>query len=222
MSNILVCSATKGKKEDTALFKSSKKLLDQYFLHFKFKENNSEPLQSYYNKCIQEAKNYKYDFLVLIHDDVYINCSDLWDRIQNNCVYTVNGLAGSRGCNLKEPALWHLMSDRKDHRGCVAHGSEDQYMYTSFGPLPSRALLIDGLFICINIKQLPDEVRFDETCPSKFHFYDLDICLTCNEHKVSVGVVDIPVIHQSPGLDKPDETFYNGQRWFLNKWKNKD
>ena len=155
-----------------------------------------------------------------MHDDVYVNTRDLRTRLLDSARhYTVFGLAGAISCKIGSPALWHLMSERQDHRGCVAHGNKESYMYTSFGPMPSRCLVIDGVFIGINIKELPGNVKFDESYPSKFHYYDMDFSLECNRNNVKIGVVDIPIIHQSPGLTKPDEEFYNGQEYFINKWK---
>ena len=111
------------------------------------------------------------------------------------------------------------MGEKTDLRGCVAHGEKDNYFYTSFGPTPSRAILIDGVLIGINLNKLPMEVKWDESYPSRFHYYDLDFCLECNRNKVKIGVVDIPIIHQSPGLSNPTEEFYKGREYFINKWK---
>ena len=214
MSTIKFYTATKGKKEDTVLYKSLKGIP----LHVK--ENNKDSLQKTYNEFLDDANNSNVDIACLVHDDVFINCSDIKERIINSAYkYQVFGLAGATNCKIKEPALWHLMSERHDQRGCVAHGNEKEYMYTSFGPVPSRALLIDGVFIGINVKEMPDDLKFDESYPSKFHYYDLDFSLECNKKRVKIGVVDIPIIHQSPGLTNPNDEFYQGQKYFINKWK---
>ena len=34
-----------------------------------------------------------------------------------------------------------------------------------------------------------------------------------------MGIVDIPIIHSSPGLTNPNEEFYKGQEYFIKKWK---
>lgn len=34
-----------------------------------------------------------------------------------------------------------------------------------------------------------------------------------------MGVVDIPIIHSSPGLTDPNREYYKGQEYFINKWK---
>ncbi len=213
-----IYTTTKGKKEKTALYESVK--INYYQLPIHYEENNTKSLQLCYNKFLEDARRNSIDIAVIVHDDVFINCSDLLDRLARaSKMYTVFGLAGAISCKISDPALWHLMSERKDHRGCVAHGTREHYSYTSFGPLPSRCLLIDGVFIGVNINNLPTKVKFDESYPSKFHFYDLDFSLECNKNNVKIGVVDIPIIHQSPGLTKPNNEFYEGQRYFIKKWK---
>ena len=216
MSNIKIYAATKGKKEDTPLHKSFKY---GESINIDFNENNKESLQKCYNAFLEDARRNGVDIAAFIHDDVFLNTDDLRTRlIRSTNSYTVFGLAGATSCKIGNPALWHLMSERKDQRGCVAHGSSEQYHYTSFGPIPSRCLLIDGVFIGINIKELPPTVKFDESYPSRFHYYDLDFSLECNKNGVKIGVVDIPIIHSSPGLTNPDKEFYDGQQYFIDKW----
>lgn len=227
MNNIKIYTATKGKKEDCVLYKclqgygyEDEEFSEILGVSVHFEDKNTKSLQVCYNKFINDARENNVDIAVMIHDDVYINTRDLYSIISKAAdQYTVFGLAGATSCKIGSPALWHLMSKREDQRGCVAHGNEKSYMYTSFGPIPSRCLVIDGVFIGINIKELPENVKFDESYPSKFHYYDLDFSLECNRNSVKIGVVDIPIIHQSPGLTKPDKEFYSGQEYFINKWK---
>ena len=91
---------------------------------------------------------------------------------------------------------------------------------TSFGPYPKRVLLLDGVFLCIK-KEAFTKVRFDETNPAGFHFYDLDYSLSCHKEKLKIGVSDIMITHSSPGLKEFTSEFNEGQQWFLNKWKGK-
>lgn len=219
MNKILLASTGKNKKQDMILYKS---LSEHNFknIDVKIKDNNTESLQKVYNSFLAYARDNEYNYLVLVHDDVVINCSDFEHRIVNSAEkYDVFGLAGTTSCNLNSPCLWHLMGEKTDLRGCVAHGEKNNYFYTSFGPIPSRAILIDGVLIGINLNKLPMEVKWDESYPSRFHYYDLDFCLECNRNKVKIGVVDIPIIHQSPGLSNPTEEFYRGREYFINKWK---
>tara|TARA_R110002020_G_scaffold39449_4_gene117341 strand:- start:1807 stop:2481 length:675 start_codon:yes stop_codon:yes gene_type:complete len=218
MSKYKIYSATKGKKEDSLLYKSLS--IDYYDIPTLYKENNTQSLQKTYNEFLDDAYDNDVDIACFIHDDVFVNCNDLLYRLQNSVKkYTVFGVAGSVSCKVKEPALWHLMSGREDHRGNVAHGDQTSYSYTSFGPLPSRALVLDGVFLGININKFNKKARFDETYPSQFHYYDIDFCLECNKNGIIMGVVDIPIIHSSPGLTDPNKQFYEGQKYFINKWK---
>lgn len=223
MNNIKVYTATKSKKEDSVLYKclnDNKHDSEITGYEVYFKENNKESLQKCYNSFLEDARRNCINIAVFIHDDVYINTRDFYNLVSSSAEkFQVFGLAGASTCKVNSPALWHLMSEKQSQLGCVAHGTKDSYMYTSFGPVNKRTLLIDGVFIGINIKQLPDKVKFDESYPSRFHFYDLDFCLECNKNGITMGIVDIPIIHSSPGLTKPDKEFYDGQQYFINKWK---
>jgi hypothetical protein len=137
--------------------------------------------------------------------------------------FDVIGVAGTTECKLQEPALWHIMGggfgSGKLH-GAVAHGDEKNKAMTSFGPYPKRVLLLDGVFLCIK-KEAFTKVRFDETNPAGFHFYDLDYSLSCHKEKLKLGVSDIMITHSSPGLKEFTSEFNEGQQWFLNKWRGK-
>lgn len=177
---IKLYTATKGNKEDTPLYKSLN--IDYYNTEIHYEENNTKSLQFLYNKFLSDARQNNVDIAAFIHDDVFINCRDLLRRLEDSSRnYTVFGVAGAMECKVQEPALWHLMSKRESHRGNVAHGSPEQYQYTSFGPIPGRVLVIDGVFMAFNIKKLSSDLKFDESYPSKFHYYDLDFCLECNK-----------------------------------------
>jgi hypothetical protein len=225
MNNIKIYTATKGKKEDCILYnglKSYNYYYDEKVCGFKvhYEENNTNSLQSCYNKFLEDARSSSTDIALFVHDDVHINTRDLYNLVSDAAEkFTVFGLAGASTCKIGKPALWHLMSDKQSQLGCVAHGTNDNYTYTSFGKVNKRALLIDGVFIGININKLPENVKFDESYPSRWHYYDLDFSLECNRNKVIIGVVDIPIIHCSPGLTNPDSEFYKGQEYFIKKWK---
>lgn len=200
---------------DTDIFKSIRKLP----VNMTWAVENKTSLTKLYNEQIVKARADNIEYLICVHDDVSINCGDLFQRIKTfGEMYTVFGLAGTVSVTIKEPVLWHLISDRKSIRGCVAHGNTNEYTYTSFGSLPSKVVMIDGVFICINIKKLPEYVKFDENCPARFHFYDLMFSLDCSINKVPVGVGDVPIIHQSPGLKNMSDEWKQGQAYFLNKY----
>ena len=129
-------------------------------VYFDFEANNTKSLSSIYNKAIDHYTKNGYNYIVFVHDDVHINCKDLYQRIEKYLnKYTVFGLAGNTQITIKKPVLWHLMTERHNLRGCVAHGTPNNYYYTTFGPMVSRALLIDGVMIGINLQKLPENVR---------------------------------------------------------------
>lgn len=201
---------------DTDIFKSIHNLP----VNMTWSVQNKTPLTKLYNEQISQARVDGIEYLICVHDDVHINCEDFLQRIDNyGSKYAVFGLAGTTSVTIKEPVLWHLMTDRKNLRGCVAHGNKNEYTYTSFGSLPSKVVMIDGVFICINIAKLPENVTFDEKCPAAFHFYDLMFSLDCSLNKVPVGVGDVPIIHQSPGLRDMNKEWKQGQKYFLNKYE---
>lgn len=216
--SVIVCSCTKNHKEDTKLFES----IDGY-LPYDFIENNKFDLASAYNSFLQKYKN-KYKFIVLVHDDVTLSYPECLEETleKYSKQFDIMGLAGAKHITIKKPTLWHLMSKREEWRGAVSHPcNQSQTMVTSFGPMPDRVLVIDGLFMAINTEYLNDNIKFDETNTGKWHLYDLDFCLTCNANQKKIGVIDYPVIHSSPGLkDSNDKSFLSSQDWFLKKWSN--
>lgn len=216
--NTFYFSATKGSRKDSLLAKNHSS-----FNNFIFKENNTEPLSKIYNKAIDFAIEENFDVIVLCHDDVIIE-SDLTYKLESAIEkFDIIGVAGTTECKLEEPALWHIMGGGfgggKLH-GAVAHGSDNQKSMTSFGPYPKRVLLLDGVFLAIK-RNVFEKVRFDETNPAGFHFYDLDYSLSCHKEGFKLGVSDIMITHASPGLREFNSEFNKGQKWFLEKWKGK-
>jgi len=207
-------SATKGQKEDTLLYKSGSK-------DFFFKENNTTTIAKVYNKAIDFAIKENVDCLVLCHDDVIIE-SNLDVKIPELCDrFDMFGVAGTTQCKLEKPALWHLMGGGfggGNLHGAVAHGTQDQKSMTYFGPYPKRTVMLDGVFLAIK-KEVFTKIRFDETCPAGFHFYDLQYSMDAHKAGFKVGVGDIMITHASPGLREFTDEFNKGQEWFLQRYK---
>lgn len=180
--------------------------------------NNNESLGKHYNKVIQMAVEEKYDYVILMHDDVSVEDSCLLDKIETGLgEYDILGLAGSTQTQIKSPALWHLMSTPDQWSGAVAHpAGKDQVSMTSFGATPQRCLILDGLFLAIKVSSLTGDVRFDTQF--KFHHYDIDFCLTANKNGLKLTTYPIWVVHESPGLEQPGTEFYDSEKRFLNKW----
>ena len=217
MSEAFIFSATAGKKEDSILYNTCKEQGIDIFI----KENNKKSLHKIYNEAIDFALQENIEYLVLVHDDVILeNFSEQrLERLFKK--FDIVGCAGTTEVKLQTPALWHIMGggfNSGNLFGAVAHGTQDDKHMTSFGSYPKRVVLLDGVFLAIK-KKVFEQIRFDESCPAKWHFYDLDYSMQCHKNKFKVGVGDILVTHNSPGLTSFTEEFNQGQEWFLNKWK---
>lgn len=179
--------------------------------------NNRSSLSKIYNSYINNGEN----IVVLTHDDVLIKDLNWIEKLHNAFEkYDVIGLAGGSEARVAAPCLWHIMCPPKTHRGCVSHVNEsrDGTFVTNFGK-QGRVLLLDGLFLAFKQKKLFEAgVCFDETNPSKFHFYDLDFCMTCNSKKLKLGTVNIDVVHNSHGLRTYTDEWLAGQAWFMQKF----
>ena len=213
--NTMIFSATAGKETDTILYKNTEEVV--------FKENNKESLHKVYNKAIDFAIQEDVENLVLVHDDVILEnyCEEKLNTLFNK--FDVIGVAGTTQVKLQSPALWHIMGGgfgSGNLHGAVAHGNEKEKHMTPFGTYPKRVVLLDGVFLAISRKVFK-KIRFDESCPSKWHFYDLDYTMQCHKAGFKLGVGDILITHNSPGLTSFTEEFNKGQEWFLQKWKTK-
>jgi len=180
--------------------------------------NNNTSIAKVYNSYIQSYKN-EDCILVLTHDDVLVTDKNWVSKLKQALEkYDVVGLAGGSNVSIRQPCLWHLMCPRDTHSGTVGHIMDNKFFKTHFGKT-GRVLLLDGLFLAFNpMKLFKAGVSFDETCPSKFHFYDIDFSLTCNKAKLKLGTTNIDVTHASPGLKSFTREWSDGQDWFLNKF----
>jgi len=212
---IFYFSATAGKKEDTLLYQTTDE--EEIF----FKENNTDSLQQTYNKALDFCIKEKIDYLVLSHDDVIFENVTRERILKNFEKFDMFGVAGATQCSLNKPVLWHLMGggfQGGNLHGAVAHLSDSKKQMTAFGPYPNRAVMLDGVFLAIS-KKVFKKVKFDESCPSRWHMYDLDYSLTAHNKKFKVGVSDILITHASPGLTNVTDEFKKGEDWFLAKHK---
>jgi len=181
--------------------------------------NNKTAIAKIYNSVIDSYKD-EDCVLVLTHDDVLIT-DDKWLEKLHQALekYDIVGLAGGINPVIRQPALWHLMCARADQRGEVSHVDmgRNAVFVTPFGK-NGRVVLLDGLFLAFNPKKIAQAgIKFDESNPAKFHFYDLDFSLQCNKAKLKLGTTNIKVIHGSQGLRNPTDEFRLAEDWFINK-----
>ena len=223
---ILVVSATRSDKTiNTMISKSlltisqNNSVVDKQY-KLKIHTKNKRGLPDVYNQYINKKTLKQHDIVLFVHDDVYIDDLGCFDKLYNS-VFTygndVVGLAGATQAKIQKPALWHKMSNPQHHSGSVAHlDPQTELMYTtSFGPYPKRCLIMDGLFLAVNIKSAVESDWMFNT-NFKFHHYDIASCLDANKKKLKLSTCNIHVVHQSPGLSYyHDKSFQESQDKFL-------
>lgn len=199
---------------------------------FHVHNTDSRSLPVIYNNFIEDLIKEKFvQYAVFCHDDLTLDCPDIQTKLDQAIGiysdYAICGLAGSKECVIKEQNLWHIMSNKSKHErhtvysGAVGHYVDDQIIMTNFGPMPERVILLDGVFIAVNLEKINRVgLRFDENIPSKFHFYDLDFSLQANNSGLKMTTWPIWAVHQSHGLsDLNNEEWKKGNKYFIRKWK---
>lgn len=206
---VLIISATKvsnDKEHHTDLHNSYTKMYIQtedVNVDINMVTSNTDGLSKTYNKFLIEYYAKFYDFIVFTHDDVYIDDLNLACKLydaHNRLQYDLIGVAGGIDPAIKHPALWHIMSERHNQRGAVAHPCGPDQIYTTvFGPTPSRVVIIDGCFMAVHLPTaLQKGWKFNENY--EFHHYDISSSIDAHRLGMKVGVYPINIIHSSPGL----------------------
>ena len=212
---LLIVSATQQENsKDTRLGSCINALSSQ--ATFKFITKNERGLPEVYNDFFTKKVADKHDIVIFCHDDLYIDDNKLRGKLYKSMFvdkYDIVGLAGASTCTIDgmNPTLWHLMSKRESWSGTVFHPvGEDtnQIMSTTYGPTPSRCLVLDGLFLAVNIKRAR-AAKWKFNTEFKFHHYDIASCLDANEKKLKLGTCMIHAIHDSPGLTSLEDEEWN-------------
>lgn len=219
---ILIVTCTKGDGKQTQLVQSLQGLPEDDF-KLVINANNRDSLPIAYNKQLTSENLINHDIVLFIHDDVYIDDVKLQGKLYtaiNELKFDIVGLAGASSIKISEPALWHKMSTPADWSGAVSHPvKEKQLMVTSFGPWPKRCLVLDGLFLAVNLRRVL-EVGWMFNEKFKFHHYDISSCIDANNKKLKMGTFPIYVTHNSPGLRSlNDPSFVESQKVFLKHYK---
>lgn len=219
---ILIVTCTKGDGKNTQLIKSLESFnTDDYSVIVN--QNNKASLSVAYNKQLTSENLIKHDIVLFVHDDVYIDDLKLKGKLYvaiDELGYDIVGLAGASKIKIQEPCLWHKMSPQMSWSGSVSHPvGSDKMMCTTFGPWPSRCLVLDGLFLAVNLRRaLEVGWKFNENF--MFHHYDISSCIDANKMKLKMGTYPIYVTHNSPGLmSLEDPSFVESQKKFLEHYK---
>src|SRR6267378_4290954 len=195
MRKLFIVSCTRGRKEETDLYRSLRKLGADCFL---FIENNRKGVSTCYNRILDE-KSGRDEIVIFVHDDVTIGDLFLQEKItaafdQEN--YAIAGLAGTSDFKIRPDAgviSWFQPPAEAWSGAVETHLPDGSTIMSAFGPTPKRSVVLDGLFLAIDLRKI-GHVRFEEQLA--FHFYDLDFCLTAHLAGLSLGTTNIYVTHR--------------------------
>lgn len=218
---VVTCSKDDGKKSQ--LVQSLDAVKDDISLVIN--ANNKIGLAKAYNRQLVPENLIKHDIVLFVHDDVFIDDMKLRGKLyvaMETLKYDIVGLAGTSALKIGKPALWHQMSTRETWSGAVSHpiDKSTQLAVTSFGPWPKRCLVLDGLFLAVNLARVL-EVGWKFNEDYMYHHYDISSCLDANKLKLKMGTYPINTTHSSPGLrDINDTAFQKSQDIFLSNYSN--
>jgi hypothetical protein len=214
---LFIVSCTRGRKEETDLYRSLRKLGTDRFL---FMENNRKGLSTCYN-CILDERASRDEIVIFVHDDVTIGDLFLREKMTeafDEHDYAIAGLAGTSDFNIHPNlgAISWLQPPPEACSGAVEHHMPgNSAMMNVYGPTPRRCVVLDGLFLAIDPRKI-GHIRFEEQLA--FHFYDLDFCLTAHQAGLILGTVNVYVTHRSGG-SYSSQAFREAQTAFRAKWK---
>jgi len=190
--------------------------------------SNNDSLAKVYNDILKDDR-VTGKILMLIHSDVVVD--DLFVKDKLNTRFNKNRMAGMVGIaggkqiynNGKKLQLWHQMTVPGKLEGEVTNNYGDdilaQVCTTRFGGTGDRVIIADGCFMALNVDVIRKyDVTFDEKCPSKFNFYDLNFCLRCYDKGVEIYVDPIHILHRSVGLTRLTQDFVLGNEYFKNNY----
>jgi len=182
----------------------------------------NEGLCAVYNQGVAKASG---RVLVFMHEDVWMMEKD-WDvvllkKFREMPEMQILGVAGSSLLVDNPLPLWYAAGVPHTF-GKVVHlvKKSDEFFLALYndGDGDQEAVVVDGLWFAAR-KTLFEKCRFDEKTFTKFHFYDLDICMVALEFGKIYVTTDIRVLHKSEGSFK--EEWKEQSKVFIEKWKDK-
>lgn len=223
--NFVFCSITRANNfKSTQLGSSNFTQLNESLFYYEENNNTKKQLTTFYNECLERFK--EKDCIVFCHDDVQLIGYDIIQQLTDAMKqFDVVGVAGCVNPKIIEKNLWHWMcGEKSNYRGFAGHpydpSAKESFFVTSFGPTPARVAILDGVFLAVKPNIINKKgIKFDETF--KFHHYDIDFCLQCNDNNIKMGVWPILINHQSPGLKEFHADWVESNDRFIKKWKNK-
>ncbi|GHV16311.1 streptomycin biosynthesis protein StrF [Fibrobacterales bacterium] len=182
----------------------------------------NEGLCAVYNKGAQKASG---RVVVFMHEDVWMLEND-WDvvlleKFRKLPEIQILGVAGSAILVGEPYALW-AQANIPYTFGKVVHyiSKNDDFFLAIFNDCDGdqECVVVDGLWFAVR-KSLFEKIRFDQETFSRFHFYDLDICMQALDFGKVFVTTDIRVMHKSKGSFSDE-----WKEWsdiFVQKWKDK-
>lgn len=207
---------------------------DEYDVTEDIAYQNINGLPTVYNKAIEKALSDGIDYLICVHDDIWLNDVMVFDKIVSaSKSFDVIGVCGGKAWNfnhIDRPIIWTHASKGKGMSGFMAHAADEKQsgvkfvhdyngrsiFSSNYGNSPSRTLTLDGCFICLTNAAMKMGLRFDERF--SFHFYDMDLCFSAYVKGISVGTAPILLTHESLGMSVSQPEFMESQQKFLEKW----
>ena len=180
---------------------------------------NTSGLCAIYNNYLTSQNLKKYDCILFVHDDIFIDSINFLKEVRNlfKQGFDVVGLAGGSKLQVIRPCLWHLLCKKETLSGIVSHYQNNtDYSPTIFGPTPREVILLDGVFFEVRTKSISEKkVKFDTNLKG-FHYYDLKFSLDCHLAGLRLTTAPIHIIHESPGLLNHTEEYSKSEDYFYN------
>lgn len=180
--------------------------------------NNTQPLALHYNASIDALGE---GILIFCHDDVDLGADSLIPSLEAALErFDIVGVAGNQR-SWPGQFCWWLSPNGIDFdnpylSGAIRHGLPENAKLDVFGPTPMPVLMLDGVFIALNINRLKSSnLRFDQRFA--FHFYDSDFCKSAQLQGLSMGTWPLPLVHASGG-DIANSSFHEALVLFKDKW----
>jgi glycosyltransferase involved in cell wall biosynthesis len=173
-----------------------------------------------YNEGVAKANG---RVVVFMHEDVWMMEKE-WDTVllkkfREKPEMQLLGVAGSALLVASPYASWAAANIPYTF-GKVVHLAENEYFLTLFNDRDGdqEAVVVDGLWFAAK-KSLFEKISFDEKTFTRFHFYDLDICMQALEFGKIFITTDIRVLHKSEGSFGDEWKEWSGV--FVQKWGKK-
>lgn len=175
------------------------------------------------------AAKSRFDHLCFMHDDILFK-SEGWGRVVVDLLADRQiGVVGIAGAVLKTkaPSPWWVsnVDDCSEYlrlRLIQTRGIERRSAYEELNPEKAayaKVVVLDGVWLCCR-KELWEQIRFDDTRFSGFHFYDMDFSIGAwDKGYTNIVTYQVLLDHRSSG--QLDSKWLSLSAAFQQKWKKK-